>query len=172
MGHLDDLGKVNLAVESFVVCGNKVLLFKRSESSSKFPGWWTIPGGHIDETEDAITAAAREVKEETGIGGDEKSLKIKAIVFNYHVDYGDVWISFVYLATLNAKQKVSSEDETEGLGKWFPIKEVLTMEKLFPPIKFELQHALTDTPGILYTNITWENSEIVRINSQRVDRNY
>ena len=45
----------------------KVLLTRRHQAAKLFPGVWVLPGGHVDEGEDLLTAALREVLEETGI---------------------------------------------------------------------------------------------------------
>ena len=44
-----------------------LLLTRRTESLRIFPGCWVFPGGAVDEHEELITAAAREVLEETGL---------------------------------------------------------------------------------------------------------
>ena len=54
-------------VECLIVQNGKILLMKRSETSKNFPGYWIGPGGHVDENEDVLTAAIREVYEETGV---------------------------------------------------------------------------------------------------------
>lgn len=170
--HLDELGKVYLASECYVVKGSQVLLFKRSETAKKFPGFWIGPGGHIDADEDALTAAIREVEEETGINVNEKVIKLKAVAFHYHLDLGEVWVSNVYLATIHELGDTNEGIEDEGRGKWVDVKEALTMENVFPPAKYYFEHVLNDKPGILYTNIQWEKSQLVKVNSHRVDTNY
>jgi ADP-ribose pyrophosphatase YjhB (NUDIX family) len=45
--------------------GGKLLLLKRS--GSPFDGCWGLPGGHVEADENPEDAAAREVKEETGL---------------------------------------------------------------------------------------------------------
>lgn len=45
----------------------QILLLKRSELDQSKPGYYTIPGGHVDLGEDCETAAKRELEEEAGI---------------------------------------------------------------------------------------------------------
>lgn len=169
--HLDSLGKIYLACESYVVKDGKVLLFRRSSTSRVFPGALIGPGGHIDSTEDAMTAAIREVEEETGIKIGEEDIKLKAVAYHYHKDRGELWISNIYLARINENQETSDGIEEEGKGEWVSIDEALNGEAVFPPSKYYFDHVLNDKPGIMYTNITWENAQLVKVNSQRVDTN-
>jgi len=48
----------------------QLLLLKRSELEESQPGFFTIPGGHVDSGEDFETAAKRELLEEAGIKSD------------------------------------------------------------------------------------------------------
>ena len=45
---------------------NRVLMCQRSMEST-LPGMWSVPGGHIEKDENAISAAVREFFEETNI---------------------------------------------------------------------------------------------------------
>jgi len=47
--------------------GLQILLTKRSNNMSNFPGAWVIPGGHVEQYELREQAIVREVKEETGL---------------------------------------------------------------------------------------------------------
>lgn len=63
MSHIHtEPGQVDHTVETFVVCGNKVLLRKHEKY-----GIWLSVGGHIELDEDPNQAALREVKEEVGL---------------------------------------------------------------------------------------------------------
>jgi 8-oxo-dGTP pyrophosphatase MutT (NUDIX family) len=48
------------------VAGGRVLLLKRAATDKDHPNTWGLPGGHIEEDENAAAAATREVREETG----------------------------------------------------------------------------------------------------------
>ncbi len=60
---------MRLAVDGVII--NKkgqVLVVKRNESSSAFPGCWALPGGGVEDTDPRIwIACKREMHEETGL---------------------------------------------------------------------------------------------------------
>ena len=168
--HLDELGKTYVCSECYVIKDGRVLLFKRSETASKFPGYWVGPGGHIDNNDDAVTAAIREMKEEAGIIVGLNDIKLKGVALHHHLDRGEVWVSFVFLATI-PKNQTEKENDIEGKAKWIDLKELGTMDNIFPPSKYYFDHVLNDKPGILYTNIEWSNAQLVRVLNQTVDTN-
>ncbi len=58
--------------------GKKTLLCKRANNPYK--GYWSLPGGFLEETETLKVCAIREVKEECGLTLSEDSLEF----FDYH----------------------------------------------------------------------------------------
>ena len=52
----------------------EVLLTKRSEVAGKYPNFWAVPMGHVEENESFKEGAAREFKEETMLDIDSDSL--------------------------------------------------------------------------------------------------
>lgn len=168
--HLDDLGKINVASECLVIRNGKVLMFKRSENSSKFPGYWIGPGGHVDEDEDPMIAAIREIEEEAGVKVGMDDIKLKAIATHYHIDINETWISFIFLANIKEDQNTSEEND-EGKAKWIPLTELLTMDNVFPPSKYYFDHVLNDKPGIMYANLVFDMAQLIKVRSQRVDQN-
>lgn len=48
-------------------CGDKFLLIRRPDDDEHFPGHWAFPGGRVRAGESFVSAAEREVEEETGI---------------------------------------------------------------------------------------------------------
>ena len=56
-----------LAVKSFIVKGNKLLLVKRANDSPHLPGIWEPPGGRLELGENPFLGLKREAKEEVDL---------------------------------------------------------------------------------------------------------
>lgn len=54
-----------LLVASFISCGNKLLWMRRALAPKQ--GFWAIPAGFMEQGETLAQAAARELREETGV---------------------------------------------------------------------------------------------------------
>ena len=52
----------------------QVLLVRRSENAGKYPNFWAVPMGHVEEGEKMIQGAHREFQEETMLDIDINSL--------------------------------------------------------------------------------------------------
>jgi 8-oxo-dGTP diphosphatase len=167
---LSESGKIIPTVECLIVKDGKVLLLKRSETSKNFPGYWIGPGGHVDQGEDVLTAAVREVFEETGIKINEEKINLKAIAIGNHIDRSEIYMVYYFLITLNSKQEIVSSDE--GDSSWVSLDEIQKKENIFPPLKYYLEHALDPNSGILYTNVELKNLEIINVLSRRTDIDY
>ncbi len=46
---------------------SRILVLRRSLTDSYMPGEWDLPGGSVEQDEDPLLAAMRELKEESGI---------------------------------------------------------------------------------------------------------
>lgn len=157
--------KIIIATETYITAENKILLFKRSETAKKFPGVYMTPGGHVDEGEDYLTSARREILEETGYTANLKRLKLKACAVHHHIDRKENWIFFIFLLKVKKLFKTISSDE--GTPEWVDIKSTMNSELIFSPIKYYLDHVL-NKKGILYTNIELESGKIVKILASEV----
>ncbi len=92
----DFISQEKMNAAGIVVCFNdkdEVLILRRS-SIDKRAGQWTIPGGHIDDTDASIEEGAlRELKEETNLSchisnlkylGEPKPEKYYFLAINWH----------------------------------------------------------------------------------------
>lgn len=60
-------GKIKYADNLVFSEDNKLLILKRSKNDKSQPEKWTLPGGHVDAGEDFMSAAKRELMEESGL---------------------------------------------------------------------------------------------------------
>jgi 8-oxo-dGTP pyrophosphatase MutT (NUDIX family) len=58
--------------------GERVLLLRYPATKDRFPGQWSLPGGHVEPAEDVRAAARREVIEEARL--DPGLLRLRAII--------------------------------------------------------------------------------------------
>lgn len=76
----------------FIINKNdKVLILKRSDDSTSFPGHWALPGGKAESGESAEAAAIREVREETQIYLEEGDLSFLHKMVNGEKEYWFFW---------------------------------------------------------------------------------
>ncbi len=74
-----DAARPVLGVSVLVQDGGRVLLVKRGRPPLQ--GLWSLPGGHVEGGEKLTQAAAREVREETGVEvGDLRQIDIAEII--------------------------------------------------------------------------------------------
>lgn len=167
---LHEIAQPIFVAEVYIFHQNSVLMFKRNETKKKFPGFWSIPGGHIDEGEDALAAAIREVKEETGVVITPQDIKLKAVAMHHHLDRGELYVAFAFVARIFQEPTLTQNSE-EGTAHWITTTEALTLKNVFPPVKYYFDHILSEQPGIVYNQSQWENNQLVKVLSQTVDMN-
>ncbi len=105
--------------------GDRVLLGKRAQTSFA-PGMWCLPGGFVEYGEDFLTAAIREVREETGLGVEIRS--ILSVVSNFLA--AELHTLVVVLLAYVMGGIPDPGDDMEEV-RWFPISGP------FPELAFE-----------------------------------
>lgn len=112
-------------VSVLVTHNNKILLGKRLEEPGK--GKWALPSGYIEFEDDFLTAAIREVKEETGLDIEILSiLNVQSafLPFEYH-------FLGIYLLAQVMGGRLKSADDLEDVN-WLSLSEPLP-DMAFPP---------------------------------------
>lgn len=100
---------------------NKFLLVKENQKVCK--GKWNIPAGKVDEGENVIEAAKREIFEETGC-----TVKINGIleITNKNLENSDV-LCFFFDTELTSENIQCDGEEISDI-KWFTYEEILNMK--------------------------------------------
>lgn len=102
----------------------QVLLTKRA--GMPFKDWWCLPGGHIEEYENAEAAAAREVHEETGYEFDPEFVFYQDEVIRSREIHHLV---LVFRGQARGTPARGVDEVTEM--RWFDLEEALAMKLAF-----------------------------------------
>jgi 8-oxo-dGTP diphosphatase len=103
----------------FLFNAGDVLLIHRPAEATLFPGMYNGVGGHVERGEDILSAARREVREETGLTVNDLSLRGLL-----HVDEGmDRPGVIVFVFAGHAPQRDLIES-SEGTLHWIPLERI------------------------------------------------
>lgn len=96
------------AVAGILIHEDKVLIGKKIKKEGHFvSGCWHIPGGHVFDNEDDITALLREFKEETNL-----DIEIIRKITSIEIPKNEVIVHW-YLCKTNSKDFVPGDDLSE-----------------------------------------------------------
>ena len=95
-----------------IVSEGQVLLVKRSETAGKYPNFWAVPMGGVEEGETFREGAARELKEETMLDINPKSLVYLGTVKDGKYNR----FCKIYKAEMNGKPKPTLDHEHTDWG--------------------------------------------------------
>jgi len=102
------------ACDMILVENGKVLLIKRG--TEPFKGEWAIPGGRIEDNENAEECARREMKEETGL--EIEPIRLVGVYSDPQRDPRGI-IAAAYLVKRTGGKLNSGTDAAEA--RWFPL---------------------------------------------------
>ena len=123
----------NREVGSCIIVDNKdrVLILLRGSTDPWKPGWWDLPGGHLDGSETPIQGAAREAEEEAGLTvRDLQKVGMKPI--GRMVKYFFVTRHYDGSVSLKANPKTGIVEHDEY--KWVTIEELTDLRESLVPI--------------------------------------
>ena len=127
MGDKQSIEKpIRKAVRCYLIKDGKVIATKYKEKNKK-AGYYDIPGGKIENGENSIQTAIREMKEETGL--EVRNLKYKGKMI---IEYPNRIFDFDVFIT-NESEGEPQEFE-ENTSEWMEINELLQKEKILSNI--------------------------------------
>jgi len=138
--------------------GEEVLLLKRAEHKRLWPGLYNAPGGHVEQGETPVEAAARELTEETGLHADR--LQLRGLLIGDAVGELPGVVVFIYHAQVSGDLHARN---AEGIPYWIPREQLPDIPTL-PDLPLILHHVL-DQPAFfsIYKTPRADGSEDVRI---------
>lgn len=131
-GRIDYRDSKEAAVVSvFVMCGNELLLLKRSDRVGNYKGRWNVVAGYFDELKSPEEKALEELKEETGINSDQ-ILKIKSFPHFKLIDneIDKVFYTFPVLVLLDKKPEIKLDWEHTEF-KWVDLNNLNKFETVY-----------------------------------------
>lgn len=105
--------------------GVKILLIERR--NNPYAGCWALPGGFVDENEDLLDSANRELREETSLTGLELH-QFQAFGTPGRDPRGHT-ITIAYWSVTDNPESARADDDAKSL-RWFPIDSL-------PPLAFD-----------------------------------
>ena len=140
----------------FVFHGDDVLLMKRAPTRRIFPNRYNGVGGHIERDEDPLSAARREILEETGL--TVQNLRLCGI---HNIDAGQATgiIMFVFAGESTSREFV--DDEREGKLYWIPKSEVLALE-LVEDLPYILPRVLAKEPPY-FVHVSYDSDDVIQM---------
>ena len=101
---------------------DNILLLRRSGTHSRFPYDIDLPGGEVEEGEEALEAVVREIFEEAGLGVSPQAV---TLAFEQTTDERHHMLFTVRLAESSPEVTISWEHDAH---EWVPREEVLLRE--------------------------------------------
>lgn len=111
---------LNASVFVVVRRGDHVLLLRRANTGWK-DGQWSLPAGGHDGGETLEHAAARELREETGLHAHPHDMRLIHLLHARAGDTGGEWLGVFFLATHWLGDLVIGEPAKHDGLDWFPL---------------------------------------------------
>jgi 8-oxo-dGTP pyrophosphatase MutT (NUDIX family) len=134
-------------VTCFLKKGDKILILKRSDKVSTYKRKWAGISGYIEEKEEPLETALKEIEEEVGLkGGDVELVKEgKTISFIDEIDAHE-WIVHPFLFNLKKVKKGEIKINWEHIEyKWVHPSEIYKYETV-PKLKEAMKGILSNPP--------------------------
>lgn len=124
----------------FILNGADVLLMKRAPHKRIFPNRYNGVGGHIERSEDPLSAILREIAEETGLTPHD--VRLCAV---YNIDAGAATGILMFVFTAVSLIREITSDNREGTLHWIPRDKIAELD-LVEDLPLILPRILTMLP--------------------------
>jgi ADP-ribose pyrophosphatase YjhB (NUDIX family) len=105
----DEPRSYRLSAGVYALRDGKAAFLRRA--SGAMVGFWSIPGGRVDAGEDPLTAAVRELREESGLQATEPLEYLCALPMQ---GYGDHILRFFYVTQIATGEVVLSDEHSDA----------------------------------------------------------
>jgi 8-oxo-dGTP diphosphatase len=115
-------------VNAVLVRDDKVLLARRSPHRHSYPGLWSFPGGHVENTETLIGALLREVREEIGLVPTNFSFLVSIADPNASEHASFIYYFYAVFAWTGGEPALLGDEHTEL--RWFSTAAAMALPDL------------------------------------------
>lgn len=146
----DERWLVPAAVHVLLMRNQQVLMLRRFQTGYA-DGMYSLPAGHLDGGESVSTAAARELREETGIVVHPALLSVVHVMHRFDINDSSEWVNFFLLATSWYGQPVIAEPDKCDRLTWSAMHDLPVETIQYVSV------ALTAIQrGVFYSEIGWK----------------
>ncbi len=157
------------SVTCFLHCGDQFLFIHRTKKGNVTDaGRLNGIGGKLEQGEDFLSAALREVTEETGFTIGHDQTQLKAIV-NMTGGYPEDWVMCFFSMTVPTLTVPKGMENDEGQLIWLPKNEVLASPyRLVSDLHYCWEHLANDDTRVLYAGCTVDETQEIATWSSRL----
>ncbi len=152
-----DIHELVIIASVFVLKGDKILMIRRSDKKTYLPNYVQPVGGKVDLNEDPLTAAHRELMEETQI--KVTSLRLKAVVTEIKSKKDDKyrtnWQIFHFSGRYEGEEGIPLGKTEEGELLWLTLDEI-KKEKIADSIRFIIDSIVKEDSKVVFAKYTYD----------------
>jgi 8-oxo-dGTP diphosphatase len=156
---------IQLSVNCFIRYKDEFLLLKRSPDKKIDPGKVNCIGGKVEPGEDYVTAAIREVAEETGYNVGVADMRFCGII-DFSEGYEKEWVACFFHIIVSDKVVPIGMKTTDGELKWVHKDDVLTTNLDLVDDVNNCFPLIVEEQKIFFMNV--KHNELAKVSDARV----